>query len=53
MDLFALAPYDDEGVLRVVVEAPKGSTVKIAYKPELQAFSVSRGFPLGIAYPYD
>jgi inorganic pyrophosphatase len=53
MDLIALAPYDDEGALRVVVEAPKGSTVKIAYEPDLQTFSVSRGLPLGIAYPYD
>ena len=48
-----LSAYDEEGVLRVVVEAPKGSTVKITYEPELGAFCVSRGFPLGISYPYD
>jgi inorganic pyrophosphatase len=48
-----LAAFDKDGVLRVVVEAPKGSTVKIAYEPELETFCVSRGFPLGIAYPYD
>ena len=48
-----LSAYDEEGVLRVVVEAPKGSTVKIVYAPELGTFRVSRGFPLGISYPYD
>ena len=48
-----LSAYDEEGVLRVVVEAPKGSTVKITYEPELGTFRVSRGFPLGISYPYD
>jgi len=37
----------------VVVEAPKGCTVKIAYEPDLRTFCVSRGFPMGIAYPYD
>jgi inorganic pyrophosphatase len=42
-----------DGVLRVVVEAPKGSTVKLTYDPELRTFCVSRGFPMGTAYPYD
>jgi inorganic pyrophosphatase len=48
-----LAAYDDGKTLRVVVEAPKGSTVKLTYDPELRTFCVSRGFPLGISYPYD
>lgn len=51
--LIDLLPYDDQGALRVVVEAPKGSTVKLAYDPQLHSFCVSRGFPMGIAYPYD
>lgn len=51
--LTELATFDKNGVLRVVVEAPKGSTVKIAYQPDLGTFCVSPGFPLGIAYPYD
>jgi len=48
-----LPTFDAAGVLRVVVEAPKGCTVKIAYEPDLRTFCVSRGFPMGIAYPYD
>lgn len=51
--LVTLSPYSAERVLRVVVEAPKGSTVKLTYDPELEAFCVSRGLPLGVAYPYD
>ena len=48
-----LPAYDKNKALRVVVEAPKGSTVKLSYEPELRTFCVSRGFPLGISYPYD
>ena len=51
--LVDLPPFDADGALRVVVEAPKGSTVKLAYDAELGTFCVSRGFPMGIAYPYD
>ena len=39
--------------LRVVVEAPKGSTVKLNYEPELRTFCVSRSFRVGISYPYE
>ena len=53
VSLIELAPYGVDQTLRVVVEAPKGSTVKLAYDPELHTFCVSRGFPLGISYPYD
>ena len=48
-----IAAYEDDGALRVVVEAPKGCTVKIAYDPALRTFCVSRGLPMGITYPYD
>jgi inorganic pyrophosphatase len=51
--LVDLPPFEQDGALRVVVEAPKGSTVKLAYDSELGAFCVSRGFPMGISYPYD
>jgi len=51
--LVDLAPFDPDGSLQVVVEAPKGSTVKLAYNAELGTFGVSRGLPMGVGYPYD
>jgi inorganic pyrophosphatase len=53
MLLIDLPTYSLDKALHVVVEAPKGSTVKLAYDPHLRTFCVSRGFPLGISYPYD
>jgi inorganic pyrophosphatase len=52
-NLARLAPYDDEDALRVVVESPRGSTLKLEYEPDQRLFTVSRSLPLGIAYPLD
>jgi inorganic pyrophosphatase len=41
------------GLVRVVVETPKGSTEKIDYDDDLGCFFVKRRLPLGIAYPFD
>lgn len=41
------------GQLRVVVEAPRGSQVKLKYAPELKTFQYVRPLPLGLSYPYD
>jgi inorganic pyrophosphatase len=51
--LLDLEPHDDEGLLRVVVESPAGSRVKLKYEPDLRAFVLSRPLPLGVAYPFD
>jgi inorganic pyrophosphatase len=48
-----LAPFDDEGNLRVVVETPRGATVKIDFDAAHAVFTVGRALPLGVAYPYD
>ena len=48
-----LAPYDEDHVLRAVVEVPKGATVKLKFEPKTGVFTVSRSLPLGIAYPFD
>jgi inorganic pyrophosphatase len=48
-----LAPHDDEGALRVVVEVPRGCAVKLKYAPDLGAFEYGRLLPLGLTYPYD
>jgi inorganic pyrophosphatase len=52
-NLTKLTPYDDDGALRVVVEAPRGSSLKLEYDPDSDLFTVSRSLPLGMAYPFD
>jgi len=52
-DLTRLLPFDDDGALRVIVESPRGSAVKLAYDRSLRTFSVSRALPLGVVYPFD
>jgi inorganic pyrophosphatase len=53
VDLARLPPRDQQGAVRVVVESPRGATVKLKYDAALCAMSVSRPLPLGLAYPYD
>jgi inorganic pyrophosphatase len=52
-NLVELQPYGDDRQLRMVVETPRGSNIKLEYEPELHAFTVSRALPLGLVYPYD
>jgi inorganic pyrophosphatase len=48
-----LPTYDEEGCVRAVIEAPKGSLVKLKYDTQLGVFTVSRALPLGLSYPFD
>jgi inorganic pyrophosphatase len=41
------------GGFHVVVEAPRGATVKLKHDPELDVMFAHRPLPLGFAYPYD
>jgi inorganic pyrophosphatase len=37
----------------MIVETPRGSSVKLAYEPGVKAFTVTRALALGITYPFD
>ncbi|MCY1044635.1 inorganic diphosphatase [Corallococcus sp. bb12-1] len=42
-----------QDALNVVVESPRGSTVKLKYDTKLQAFTLSRPLTRGFRYPFD
>jgi inorganic pyrophosphatase len=48
-----LPVYSDDGAIHAVVEAPKGSGVKLKYDEKLGTFTVTRALPLGLTYPFD
>lgn len=52
-DLLRIPARDADGNVRVIVESPRGSRVKLAYDPELGLFVLSRPLILGIEYPFD
>ena len=45
--------YSEDGAVHAVVEAPKGSLVKLKYEIKLGAFTVAHSLPLGLSYPFD
>jgi inorganic pyrophosphatase len=45
--------FGPSGELRMIVETPRCSTVKLKYEPRLELFTISRALPLGLAYPFD
>ncbi|WP_242345392.1 inorganic diphosphatase [Anaeromyxobacter terrae] len=46
-------PARAEGGFHVVVEAPRGATLKLKHDPALDVMIGHRPLPLGFAYPYD
>jgi inorganic pyrophosphatase len=48
-----LPAYSEDGAVHAVVEAPKGSLVKLKYEIKLGAFTVAHSLPLGLSYPFD
>jgi inorganic pyrophosphatase len=51
MDLPALDPAS--GLVRVIIDTPRGSRNKYKYDPELGVFKLSRILPAGLSFPHD
>jgi inorganic pyrophosphatase len=44
---------DDEEIIKVIIETPKGSRNKYAYDPEERIFTLKKVLPAGMTFPYD
>ena len=53
MNLAAIPAFVSDDIFHVVVEAPRGSTLKLKYEPQWEAMSVSRPLPCGVTFPFD
>jgi inorganic pyrophosphatase len=53
MNLDAIPAFASADTFHVVVETPRGSTLKLKYEARWEAMSVSRPLPLGVTYPFD
>ncbi len=53
MPLSALAPFDKKGRVRMVVETPRGSSIKFKYDEVDGIFTISRTLSQGVTYPFD
>jgi inorganic pyrophosphatase len=51
--LSSLDAFTRDGLVNIVVESPRGSTVKLKYDGERELFTISRPLVEGLAYPYD
>ena len=53
MNLAAISALAGDDTFHVVVESPRGSSLKLKYETRWDAMSVSRPLPLGVRYPFD
>jgi inorganic pyrophosphatase len=50
-----LKPLDekDDGIIKVIIETPKGSRNKYAFDEDEKTFTLKKVLPAGMAFPYD
>jgi inorganic pyrophosphatase len=50
-----LKPFkkNDETIIRVIIETPKGSRNKYAFDKEARVFELKQVLPAGMSFPYD
>ena len=53
MNLAAIPAFVTGDIFHVVVETPRGSTLKLKYEAEWEAMSISRPLASGVVYPFD
>jgi len=53
MNLAAIPTFASDDIFHVVVEAPRGWTLKLKYEPRWEAMAIYRPLPLGVAFPFD
>ena len=44
---------DDDGIIQVIIETPKGSRNKYAFDAKQKVFELTKVLPAGMAFPYD
>src|SRR5262249_52942694 len=45
--------FASDDSIRVVIESPRGSALKLKYDPDLDVMTLSRPLTAGLTYPYD
>jgi len=53
VSLYDLPAFGSDGSIQVVVESPRGSSLKLKYDHQREVFTLSRPLINGLAYPYD
>jgi inorganic pyrophosphatase len=53
VNLLTLPTFADDSAFHVVVESPRGSSLKLKYEPRWEAMGISRPLPAGLVFPFD
>ena len=53
MNLASIPAFAGDDIFHVVVESPRGATLKLKYEPQWNVMSVSRPLSIGLTFPFD